>query len=158
VNPSFCGKMEEDLRVPQVGNPWCTQWRLQRWGSARVFDYCLYCRTRACLLCMFVPPTTSLIKVVNSGSLHWALSVFIYFRFTLTFGVNFAGDLNKNLSVASSLEHVRSRFPRPHPSEPELPCAIKYFSKFNAYQIECFFETMDLHRTFWIPIQWMFRI
>ena len=101
--------MEEDLRVPQVGNPWCTQWRLQRWGSARVFDYCLYCRTRACLLCMFVPPTTSLIKVVNSGSLHWALSVFIYFRFTLTFGVNFAGDLNKNLSVAAVLSNTFAR-------------------------------------------------
>jgi len=35
----------------------------------------------ACLLCMFVPPPTSLIKVVNSGSFRWALSVFIYFRF-----------------------------------------------------------------------------
>ena len=94
---------------------------------------------------MFVPTTTSLIKVVNSGSLHWALSVFTYFRFTLTFGVHFAGDVNKKLL---SVAMVRSRFPRPHPSEPELPSANKYFSKFNAYQNECFFETMDLHRTF----------
>ena len=31
------------------------------------------------MLCMFVLPPTLLIKVVNSGSFHWALSVFIYF-------------------------------------------------------------------------------
>jgi len=56
---------------------------------------------------MFVPPTTSLIKVVNSGSFHWALSVFIYFRFMLTFGVHFAGDLNKKLlSVAMVLSNT----------------------------------------------------
>jgi len=100
----------EDLRVPQVGNPWCRQWRLQRSGSARVFDYCLYCRTRARLLCMFVPPTASLIKVVNSGSLHWVLSVFIYFRFMFDLGVHFAGDLNKKLlSVAMVLSNTFAR-------------------------------------------------
>jgi len=33
-------------------------------GTARVFDYALYCRTWACLLCIFVPPPTSLIKVI----------------------------------------------------------------------------------------------
>jgi len=53
---------------------------------------------------MFVPPTTSLIKVVNLGSFHWALSVFTYFRFAVTFGVHFAGDMNKKLlSVAMAL-------------------------------------------------------
>jgi len=50
-------------------------WRL------RGFDYDFCCRTRAFLLSIFVPPPTSLIKVVNSGSFHWALSLFINCRF-----------------------------------------------------------------------------
>ena len=50
-------------------------------------------RELACF-CVFVLPPTSLIKVVNSGSFHWALSVFIYFRFMLAFRVKSAGDVN----------------------------------------------------------------
>jgi len=49
-----------------------TQWRLRLtiYVVEREFDYSV-----------FVPPPTSLInKVVNSGSSHWALSLFIYFR------------------------------------------------------------------------------
>jgi len=80
----------------------CRQWRFQHSGSTRAFDYALYCRTRACMLCMFVLPPTSLIKVVNSGSFHWALSVFIYFRFMLAFRVQFAGDVNKKISFATT--------------------------------------------------------
>jgi len=44
-------------------------WRLRHWGSSgllRVFDYDSHCRTCACLLCIFVPPTTALINIVNS--------------------------------------------------------------------------------------------
>ena len=37
------------------------------WISSEVFDYDLsYCRMQAWLLCIFVPPPTSLIKVVNT--------------------------------------------------------------------------------------------
>jgi len=80
----------------------CRQWRFQHSESTRAFDYALYCRTRACMLCMFVLPPTSLIEVVNSGSFHWALSVFIYFRFMLAFRVQFAGDMNQKLSFATT--------------------------------------------------------
>ena len=113
----------------------CRQWRFQHSGSTRAFDSALYCRTRACMLCMFVLPPTSLIKVVNSGYFHWALSVFIYFRFMLAFRVQFAGDVKKRNIVRNngSLEYVRSRFTRAHPLEPELPSAIKYF--FNLINI-----------------------
>ena len=107
----------------------CRQWRFQHSGSTRAFDHALYCRTRACMmLCMFVLPPTSLIKVVNSGSFHWALSVFIYFRFMLAFRVQFVGDVNQKNIIRNngSLEYVRSLFTRSHPLEPELPSAIKY--------------------------------
>ena len=67
-------------------------------GINPAFDYTLYCRKRACLLCMFVPTPTFLIEVVNSGSFHWALSVFIYLRFMLAFRVQFAGDVNQKVS------------------------------------------------------------
>ena len=80
----------------------CRQWRFQHSGSTRAFDYALYCRTRACMLCMFVLPPTSLIKVVNSGSFHWAWSVFIYCRFVLAFRLQFAGDVNKKISFATT--------------------------------------------------------
>ena len=80
----------------------CRQCRFQHSGSTSAFDYALYCRTRACMLCMFVPPPISLIKVVNSGSFHWALSVFIYLRFMLAFRVQFAGDVNEKISFATT--------------------------------------------------------
>ena len=80
----------------------CRQWRFQHSGSTWAFDYALYCRTRACMLCMFVLPPTSLIKVVNSGSFHWALSVFIYFRFMLAFRLQFAGDVNQKISFKTT--------------------------------------------------------
>jgi len=84
--------------------------------------------------CMFVLPPISLIKVVNSGSSHWALSVFIYFRFMLAFRVQFAGDVIKNIVRNNgSLEYARSLFTRAHPLKPELPSAIKYF--FNLIHI-----------------------
>ena len=59
------------------------QWRLRHSGSsdlARVFDYDLYCRTWAGLLCIVVPSPISLIKLVNSGFFHWTLLLFIHFR------------------------------------------------------------------------------
>ena len=59
------------------------QWRLRHWGSsgiARAFNYDLHCWTRACLLCRFVLPPVSLVKVVNWGSFNWVLSLIIYFR------------------------------------------------------------------------------
>ena len=39
-----------------------------------------------------------------------------------------------------SLDFVRLRFTRVHPSEPELPYAIKYFLKHNSYRTECFLK------------------
>jgi len=45
------------------------------------------------------------------------------------------------------LEYLRSRFTRTHPLEPELYPAINYFFKCISYQVECFYEVMDLHIT-----------
>ena len=113
----------------------CRQWRFQHSGSTRAFDYALYCRTRACMLCMFVLPPTSLMKAVNSDSFHWALSVFIYFRFMLAFRVQFAGDVNKKISFATtalSNTFARSLLELIHWS-PSCPLTIKYF--FNLIHI-----------------------
>ena len=108
----------------------CRQWRFQHSGSTRAFDYASYCRTLACLLCMFVLPPTSLIKVVNSGSFHWALSVFIYFRFMLAFRVQFAGDVNYKISFVTTA--LSNTFPRSllgliHRS-PSCPLQLSIFS------------------------------
>ena len=95
---------------------------------------------RACLLCMFVPPPTSLIKVVNSGFFHWVLSVFIYFRFMSAFHVQFTGDVNKKISfIATVLSNTfaRSLLGLIHWS-PSCPLQLSIF-QFNSYQIECFF-------------------
>jgi len=56
------------------------QWRLRHTGSpglARVFHYDLNRRTRACLLCIFVPlPTVPLQYYVNSGYFLWVVHIF----------------------------------------------------------------------------------
>jgi len=44
-------------------------------------------------------------------------------------------------------EPSTQRFPRAHSLEPELPSAIQYFLKYNPYEIEYFFEAINLHRT-----------
>ena len=94
------------------------------------FDYALYCRTRACMLCMFVLPPISLIKVVNSDSFRSALSVFIYFRFMLVFRVKFAGDVNQKISfetTALSNTFARSLLGLIHWS-PSCPLQLSIFS------------------------------
>jgi len=85
---------------------------------------------------MFVLPPASLIKDVTSGSLHWALSVFIYFRFMLAFRVQFAGDVNKKISTTA----LSNTFARAHPLEPELSSAIKYFSNLIHIRLNVFFK------------------
>jgi len=56
------------------------QRRLRHMGSARFFDYHLHRITRACLLCIFVPPPTAPLHYVGkSGSFLWSFSLFIYF-------------------------------------------------------------------------------
>ena len=126
----------------------CRQWRSQHLGSTRAFDYALYCRTLACMLCMFVLPPTSLIKVVNSGSFHWALSVFIYFRFMLAFRVQFAGDVNQEFRSQQRLSRIRSLALYSGSSiGARIALCNWVFFQFNSYQIECFFEAMGLHRT-----------
>ena len=48
------------------------------------------------------PPNLKPTTGCNSGSFHWALSVFIYFRFMLAFRVHFAGDVNQKISFATT--------------------------------------------------------
>jgi len=119
-------------KSPEDSYCWCSQWRLRHSdssSSAQFVDYALSCRTWACLLCIFVPPPTSLIKFVNSGSLHWVLWLFIYFHCSyifvpcFTFRVYFAGDLNQKISfVVGVLSKTFARallgLIRPSPSCP----------------------------------------
>ena len=117
----------------------CRQWRFQHSRSTRAFDYALYCRTRACMLCMCVLPPTSLIKVVNSGSFHWASSLFIYFRFMLAFRVQFAGDMNQKISFATtalSNTFARSLLGFIH----WCPSTIKYFFNLIHIRLNVFFK------------------
>ena len=124
------------------------QWRFQHSGSTQAFDYALYCRTRACMLCMFVLPPTALIKVVNSGSFHWALSVFIYFHFMLAFHVQFAGDVNQKYHSQQRLSRIHSLALYSSSSiGARAALCNKVFFQFNSYQIESFSEAMGLHRT-----------
>ena len=137
-------------KSPEESYCWCSQWRLRHSdssSSAQFVDYALYCRTWACLLCIFVPPRTSLIKFVNSGSLHWVLSLFIYFRSMFRFSRSFCrwSESKNIIRSRRSLENFRSSFTWAHPSQPELPYSIKHYFKYLSYQIGCFYDAMDLH-------------
>jgi len=136
----------ETLIYRKFASSWL-QWRLRHSGSSRlirVFEYDLHGTTLACLLCMFVPPPTSLIKVVNEEFFHLALSLLIYFRSTSDLSRSCCRWPESKNTVRSrgSLDFVRWRFTRAHPPEPELPSAIRYFLKYTSYQIEFFFEAM----------------
>ena len=78
-----------------------TQWLLRYTGSssfAQVFDYDLYRRTRACFLCMFVPPPRVPFHQVNLGSFFGPCHCSYIFIPCLAFRVHVAGDLNKTIS------------------------------------------------------------
>ena len=61
--------------------------------------------------------------------------MFMYFRFMLALRVQFAGDVNKKISFATTAlsNTFAPLFTRAHPLDPELPSAIKYF--FNLIHI-----------------------
>jgi len=107
------------------------QWRLQHrgsTGSARILDYDLYLKTRACLLCIFVPPRkgrSHFTKLLTRALFFVPCHCSYIFVSCPGFHVHVAGDLNKTISFVA--DFVRLCFSRAHPSEPELPHAIKYF-------------------------------
>jgi len=74
------------------------KWWLRHSGLVRVVDYDSYCRTSTCLLCIFVPPFTSLIKLVNAGSFTGLCHCSYIFVSCLAFRVHIAGNMNKKLS------------------------------------------------------------
>ena len=121
-------------------------------GFARVFDYNLYRRTQACLLCMFVlPPTVPLHEGVNSASFLMALSLFIYFRSMSVLSCCRWPESNNVVRSRRFHDFVRSRFTRAHPLESELSYAAKYFLKHNSYRTDCFLKQ-------WICIEyWIWR-
>jgi len=77
----------------------------------RIFDYDLYWRTQACLLCIFVP---SLTRALFTGPCH-CLWIFVPF---LTFRVHIAGNLNKTISFVVGV--LSTLFPR------ALPGLVRY--------------------------------
>jgi len=78
INVEFSMPEVAIVRVAAVQDG--SQWRSGHSGLAWLFDYDWHCGTWGCLLCLCLPPLTLLIKAVNLGSFHWALSLFIYFR------------------------------------------------------------------------------
>jgi len=92
------------------------------------------------LLCIFVAPPTSPIRLV-----HYSY-VFVP---CLAFGIHAAGDLNQKVSFVArvlSTSFARALIGRIF-QNPSFPVQFKYFLKHNSYQIECFSQAMDLHRT-----------
>ena len=113
-----------------------------------------HCRMWACLFCIFVPPPTSLIKVVNLGSFHWACHCSYIFVSCWSSAFCRWRESKNIVRSNSSPEYVLSRFTRAHPLEAELSSAI-YFFKFNSYQIECSSKYwVCIEQRIWISIQW----
>ena len=83
------------------------QWQLRHTGYsgwAWVFDYDSYRRTRACLLCIFMPPPTAhstklLTRALFIGPCHCSYK----FISCQTFRVHVASDLNKTISFVASV-------------------------------------------------------
>jgi len=88
----------------------------------------IYRRTRACLLCIFVPPpTVPLHLVVNSDSFLWTVSLFIYFRSVSVLSrscCSFAGDLNKTISFVVGV--LSTAFARAYPGSSNRALATLY--------------------------------
>ena len=110
----------------------------------------------ASLLALYICATTHgphFTKLLSRALFFWPCQCTYKFIPCLAFRVHVAGDLNKTIVRSRrSLDFVRSRFTRGHPFEPELPYAIKCFSKHNSYRTECFWICI-LH-WIWSPIQW----
>jgi len=75
-------------------------------GFSRIFDYYIYMRTRACLLCIFVPPpkgrshfTKLLTRALFFVPCHYSY-IFVPF---LAFHVHVAGDLNETISFVAGI-------------------------------------------------------
>jgi len=102
----------------------------------------LHYRVQAYLLRIFVPLPTSLIKVDNSGWLHWALSLFIYFCTVpgLSHSCCRWSESKSIVRSKHSFDFVHWGFTRAHPLEPELSFAKKYFLQYNSCQIERFLK------------------
>ena len=121
-------------------NVWVSQVLWQLWHLGSLLSLDLHCRMWAYLLCIFVLPPT-LIKIVNSGSFHWALSLFIFFVLTgLSRSCCRWFESKSIICSKGSLDFVHLCFTQSHPLEPELPIAKKYFLQYNSSQIECFLK------------------
>ena len=96
-------------------------------------------------------------QFINSGSFHWALSLFIYFRSMsgLLRSCCRRPECNNHVRSRRSLNFIRLRFTPAHLLEPELSYAITYFKKYNSYQTGCFLKHW-ICIEHWIssPIQW----
>ena len=85
------------------------QWWLRYTGSsnlAGVFDYDLYHRTRACMLCIFVPPLTVPLqnKLLTQALFFELCHCWHIFVPCLAFCVHVTGDLNKTYHSVRSFE------------------------------------------------------
>jgi len=81
-------------------------------------------------------------EVVNSGSFHWALSVFISFHFMLAFRVQFAGDMNQKILFVTTLLSNTFAYTLLGLIHWSPSCALKVFIFSNLIHIRlnCFFR------------------
>ena len=107
------------------------QWRLRHAGSlglARVFDYDLYRRMRACFVYLCHHPRSRSTKLLTQALFFGPcrLSLFIYLR--LAIRVHVAGDLNKTISFVDvlSTSFVRALLGLIHQS-PSCPMQLSNF-------------------------------
>jgi len=129
--------------------------------SKRLPTPALDCRTRACLLCMFVPTPTSLIKVVNSGSYHLGIvSVHVFsFHVGLPRSICRWRESKNIIRSNGSLEYVRSRFTRAHPLVPSCPLQLSICSKLIHIKLNVFWKQwVSIEHWTWIPSQWTVSI
>ena len=101
-------------------------------------------REHACFVYLYHHPQAHFTKLLTRALFFGACHCSYIFVPCLAFRIHFAGDLNKTISFIAGV--LSTSFART--LEPELPFAIKYFLKHKSYQTECFFEAMDLYRTF----------
>ena len=130
-------------------------------GSARVSDYGLYRRMRACFVYLCHHPRSHFTKFLNRPLFFGPcqLSLFIYLRSMSGLSRSCCRWPEYNVRSRRSLNFVRSCFIQAHPSESELPYAIKYFLKHNSYRIECFLKQwICIECWIWRPIQETFPI
>jgi len=135
----------------------CRQWRCQHPGLTLVFDCALYCRTRACLICMFVPPPTSLIWLLTLALSIGPGQCSYIFVSCWPSAFNLQVTWIKKISfVATVLSNAFARaLLGPIHWSPSCPLQLSIFSNLIHIRLNVFLKQwVCIEHWIWIPIQW----